>query len=283
MKIYEIIDKIKSYHYGKDKNAELIDEEKTRDKILYGDPNKECTGIAVTCFASYDVLKKAMEKGANLVICHEALFWNHGDHTEQLADNKIFIEKKKLLDETGIVVWRDHDYIHSGIPVNGSYVDGIFYGVMKKLGWERYLIANKNDLLHFEFEEEVGARSVIEHCLDCFNLTGVRIVGDIDTKIKKVIIPGHIMGFKDNEILKEIEEEKYDCIISMEITDFTVSEYIRDSSFVGRPRIIIEVGHFNTEEPGMEYMLEYINDAIGTHDITVSFIKSADSFSYIKK
>ena len=38
-------------------------------------------------------------------------------------------DKKKLLDETGIVVWRNHDYIHSGIWMENQWVDGIFYGL----------------------------------------------------------------------------------------------------------------------------------------------------------
>lgn len=279
MLIRDVITKIKAYHCGKDKKGERIDESKTRDQILYGDQDIECEGIVVTCFASVDVIRKAILEKANLIICHEALFWNHGDHTDWLENNHVFIEKKKILDEGKIVVWRDHDYIHSGIPFKNGYVDGIFYGVMKKLDWEKYLIGDVFNPLRFAFDEPINGRELIKHCINAFNLTGVRIVGDQDTIVRKVMIPGHIMGFKDNEILKEIEDDDYDCIISMEITDFTISEYIRDSVFLNRPRLIIEVGHFNTEEPGMEYMVEYVNTAIGM-DIPVTFIKSADSFSY---
>ena len=61
-------------------------------------------GIVTTCWASVDV------------ICHEALFWNHGDHQEWLMEsqNETYKLKKQLLDETCIVVWRNHDYIQSG-------------------------------------------------------------------------------------------------------------------------------------------------------------------------
>ena len=135
MKISEVIQKMKDYHRGT-VNGVAIDESTTRDKILFGNPDQECTGIVTTCYASVEVIRKARQLNANLIISHEALFWNHGDHTDWLeeTENKTYLEKKKLLEEGNLVVWRDHDYIHSGIPVHGEYVDGIFYGVMKNAG-----------------------------------------------------------------------------------------------------------------------------------------------------
>ena len=119
MKINEVIQKMKKYHRGI-AQGKPIDDATTRDQILYGNPDQECTGIVTTCYASVDVIRKANACGANLIISHEALFWNHGDHTDWLeeAQNKTFLAKKQLLDETGIVVWRDHDYIHSGRGAN---------------------------------------------------------------------------------------------------------------------------------------------------------------------
>ncbi|MDD6467035.1 MAG: Nif3-like dinuclear metal center hexameric protein [Erysipelotrichaceae bacterium] len=282
MKIQEIINKMKEYHCGV-VHGKPIQEETTRDKVLYGNTDQECTGIVTTCFASVDVIRKAHELGCNFIICHEALFWNHGDHTDWLQDNTVFQKKKALLDETGIVVWRDHDYIHSGIPVNGRYVDGIFYGLMKELHWDEFLIDDLARPLTYEFKEEMAGKQFIQMVIDGFGLKGVRIVGNPDTVVKKFAIPGHIMGEKDNEILAMIEKEDIDAILTMEITDFTVSEYFRDSAMLNRPRVIAEVGHFNLEEPGMKYMVNYVNDAIENHDLPVYFVPSTDSFDYILK
>lgn len=73
-------------------------------------------GVVTTCWESVDVISKAHEKEVNLIICHEALFWNHGDHQEWLMEsqNEMYKLKKHLLAETCIVVWRNHDYIQSG-------------------------------------------------------------------------------------------------------------------------------------------------------------------------
>ena len=51
MLIREVIEKMKAYHKG-EFNGEVIKEETTRDKILYGDPDRECTGIVTTCWAT---------------------------------------------------------------------------------------------------------------------------------------------------------------------------------------------------------------------------------------
>lgn len=59
MKIYEVIEKIKKYSRGIGEDGKKIDDEKTRDHVLYGTTDKECTGIVTTCFASVDVIKKS--------------------------------------------------------------------------------------------------------------------------------------------------------------------------------------------------------------------------------
>lgn len=140
MKIRELIDSIKAFCRGTDSKGNPINPVITRDQVLYGDINQECTGIVTTIYASPEVIRAAAKQGANLVICHETCFWCRGGKTEWLADNPVFRAKRALLDECGIAVWRCHDYIHSGIPVGpgGSYIDGIFYGLAQKLGWTSY-------------------------------------------------------------------------------------------------------------------------------------------------
>ena len=135
MKISEVIETVKRYSYD-EWNGRKIEEETTRDRVLFGDTDRECTGIITAIYASIEVIRKAAEKGANLIICHESLFWNHGDHTDWLENDRSFEAKKRLLQDSGITVWRDHDYIHAGLRYEGRRVDGIFYGLLCELGWE---------------------------------------------------------------------------------------------------------------------------------------------------
>ena len=282
MIVYDIIAKMKEYHKG-EYNGIPIDEAKTRDKILYGNPNQECTGIVTSCWASIDVIRKAHEFGANLIIVHEALFWNRGDHTDWLIEqeNQTFLAKKQLLDETGIVVWRDHDFVHSGIPIAGTYVDGIFYGVMKEIGWEQYLVGDKERPMLFKIPEQTVAE-VGRELLDKFGLNGIKVLGDLNTKVKTVSFCTHIIGENDSAVISKVEKDGIDLLICLELIDYTLSEYIRDSNMLNFSKAILAIGHFNVEEPGMAYMVNYIPEAIGV-DIPCKFIQSGDMYNFITR
>lgn len=283
MLISEVIEKVKNYHNGS-YNGEKIKEETTRDKILYGNPEQECTGIITTCWATAEVIQKALDAHANLIICHEALFWNHGDHQKWLQEhnNETYIRKTALLNQGNIVVWRDHDYIHSGIPMeDGSYKDGIFYGLAKVLGWENYVYQNDDfKYMHFEIPETT-TQELASMLINKLNLNGVKVIGRHDAKVTKVRIPMHVFG-DANDAIEEAEKDDINCFLTMELIDFTLMEYVRDSSMLGIDRSIIGMGHFNLEEPGMQYMVEWLPQAVG-EDIPVHYVQSGDNYTYITK
>lgn len=281
MKISKIIENVKAYHQGS-WNGHVIDDATTRDQVLFGNVDQECTGIVTTIYASVDVIREAIKLGANFIICHEALFWYRKDRTDWLEEqeNKTYYEKKKLMEEHGIVVWRNHDYIHSGIPMkDGSYTDGIFYGVMKLLGWEDYLIETKEQPMVFELPETT-AREVGKLWIEKFHLNGIKALGNLNAKVKKVAIVSHIMGEVDKEVIRKMDQEDINCLLAMELTDYTVSEYVRDSAMLGQDKAILAIGHFNIEEPGMKYMLEYIDEAIG-EKIDCHFVQCTDMYEFI--
>lgn len=280
MKVNEIIQMIKAKHRGV-WDGKMINEATSRDQILYGDPNVECKGIVTTCFASADVIRKAHALGANLIICHESLFWNHGDHTDWLKDNKTFQAKKQLLDATEIVVWRNHDYIHSGIEVDGTWTDGIFYGVMQEMGWEKYLACSIENPKYFEFKDATVA-SIANEIMEKMGLKSLRIVGNTTGKIRNLLFVSHLISRIDNQVLSQMDEQDIDAIITMEMVDFTVNEYVRDSTMLSNPKTIFAVGHFNTEEPGMKYFAKYLPNMIG-NDYQIHYVQSGDVFTHMFK
>lgn len=280
MKISDVIQKVKDYHQGV-YQGKIIDESITRDQILFGKEfiDQECISIATCIWASVDVIKMAISQNVNLIIAHEALFYNHGDHQEWLIEtnNRTYNEKIELLMKHKIVVWRCHDYIHSGIPMNGTYVDGIFYGVAHKLGWVEYIRDDICKPLRFEIPETTTV-NLVNHLENALNLNGVRIYGDMEAKVSKVSIARHIFG-DANELIELMDKDEIDCFLSMEIVDYTLSEYVIDSAMLNHGKAIISMGHFNLEEYGMEYMLQYLDTAIGEH-IPAQFITTGDMYHY---
>ena len=282
MKINQVIEKIKHYCKGSWMGIQ-IDDTKTRDKILFGDPEKECTGIVTTIYASVEVIRKAHNLGANLIIAHEALLWNHGDHKEWLEEsqNKTYLEKKKLLEEYGIVVWRFHDYIHSGIPHNGDYIDGIFYGLAKVTGWENATIKEQLDSAIYLEVDETTPKEVGKHIIEAWNLNGLKCIGNMDAKVTKILVCGHVMeGSDSNSLIKKVDKENINLLLPLELIDFTLTEYVKDSAELGLDRAILAPGHFNLEEPGMKYILEWIDDALKEH-IDCHYIQAGDMYTFM--
>ena len=279
MKIIELIDAMKK-DTASAWNGRKIEAETTRDQILYGDPQQECTGIVVTCYASVDVIQKARQAGANLIVVHEALFWNHGDRTDWLAENTAFQHKAALLNRYNICVWRNHDHIHAGLPLDGQYRDGIFSGLSRMLGWDACRVFPDAPMPQEFLLPEMSVAEMAAHLNQKFHLNGVRFIGNADCRIKRVYIPMHIMGHpSDNQIIQEINERDIHCLLTMEMVDFTVCEYIRDAAMAGENRCIFALGHFNLEEIGMEFYAEYLRQKF-SWTIPVVFIQSGDAYSY---
>lgn len=279
MLISEVIQKIID-NSGDVMMGQKIDPEHTRDIVIHGSTDKECTGIVTTCFASVDVIREAGLCGANLIVTHESIFWNHM-HNEPLAEWPTYQEKCALLDELGITVWRYHDHIHAGIPVgpDGALRDGIFYGLAHELGWEAYLVPDQLSCMNYSIPA-APAREVAEHVVRSAGVTGCRIIGDPDALVSRIRVPYHLFGNDDLEAIRSLEYDGIDCYLAMEVVDFTAAEYARDASQLGHPRVIINLGHFNGEEPGMKFIVGWLTDLFDKA-IPVSFVQSGDAFTFL--
>ena len=284
MKISAVLEKLHAFHPA-------VEEERTCDTVKCGNPEQECTGIATAIYASPDVIRKAKEAGVNLLIVHEPTFYSHQDETGWLAGNPVFSEKSALIQEAGLVIFRDHDRIH-GTPrrEDRERMDLIFYGIMQELGWEKYCLGFENKPLLYQIPETTVGE-LAKTLIAGLGLNGARIVGNPDTKVRKVFFCEHVNGSArggrepDREKILEAEAQGYDVLIPLEIVDWTLTEYIRDSSQLGRGKALIEMGHFNTEEPAMRYMAKWLPDILGEEgkDIPVCFLSAGDLYHYISR
>ncbi len=277
MTIQQVIDALVAYHPYLEENPDFP----ATDVIKFGDPARECTGVVVTCTPTVEVIRKTIELGANFLITHEPLFWNHEDQTDWLEGNRLYQQKKQLLEENGITVWRDHDHIHGGAPHSGN-VDKIFQGIMHELGWENYLIGGGNKPLLFQIPE-MDATELGLFLKEKLGLNGIRIVGDKHTKVSKVMLWEHIReqdydGSEKRKLL-QVEEEQFDAVIPFETIDWTILAYIRDSAQMGNGKILYNVGHFNFEDLGMRYMMSYLPGLI--EGVPVHHVTPGDAYDFI--
>ena len=126
----------------------------TCDVLHFGDPENEVHKIGTTFMVTVDVIHKALAEGVDMIITHEPSNCGGLDRTMPLPLNKVTEAKQKLIENTGINIWRFHDGMHHQRP------DLIFMGWMKELGWEDYNVPGPNN---HEFEiPETDVRSIVE-------------------------------------------------------------------------------------------------------------------------
>jgi len=237
----------------------------TVDVIKEGDPVTQVTGIVTTMFGTMDVLRKAVQINANLIVVHEPLYYNHRDETTQFINDPVFQEKKKFINDNRLVVWRFHDYIHSIKP------DGILSGMVIKLGWENYV--SGGDLSRYKIPE-MKLNELLAYLKTRFPDSAFNIIGDPEMRISSVrLLPGAPGSMAQ---ITSLEDKNIDLVIAGEVPQWETYEYMRDAVSQGRNKAIIFLGHIPSEEAGMEFCAGWLKGFL--KDIPVTFVESGPSY-----
>jgi putative NIF3 family GTP cyclohydrolase 1 type 2 len=230
---------------------------KTVDTLKSGDGQQVVTGIVSTMFATIDVIRQAASLGANFIIAHEPTFYNHLDETAWLDNDPIFEFKRDLLEKNGIVVWRFHDYLHTHRP------DGVLMGVLEMMGWKSYYNKDNPPMIT---HPGITLGEIIDLAKKGMGIRQVRIIGDRKQVCKRIaLIPGAAGGTAQ---IKLLQKEKPDVLIVGEVHEWETAEYVRDAQSMGMPMSLIVLGHAESEEPGMEWLVPWLKPKVGTIKVT---------------
>ena len=281
----EIIEKILAYH------PDLGPDYKGCDDWKCGDPERECTGVITAMVATMNVIRETIRLGANLIIVHEPTFYTSEDGPGWFEDfpNAVYEEKRKLLDDNGITIWRDHDHMHIHNP------DGIFTGVIKYMGWEGRAVPDfdTGSFGHYiiDLPEEITLEALCRQLIDTIGLNGLRYIGDPKAKLRRAAIVGHLFPgpctkkrsdgaeMEYGNVITQTLEERVDVILPGEVIDWTTAAYVRDAVQQGRAKAMINMGHMNWEELGMKYAKDWISELLGGA-VSVTYVPSEDMYSF---
>ena len=232
----------------------------TVDTVKSGDPAQPVTGIVTTFLASYAVIQRAAELGANFIITHEPTFYNHLDETDWLKDDPVYQAKRALLEDNGIVVWRFHDHWHMHKP------DGITTGVVQVLDWEAY--QPDADMPLFTLPAALKVK---------LSVGTVREVGDVAMPCRRV---GLMVGAAGGTWqIGFMSGQAMDVLVAGEIHEWETCEYVRDAIAQGRKLALIVVGHANSEEPGMAYLVDWLRERFP--DVPITHVPVGDPFTFV--
>jgi putative NIF3 family GTP cyclohydrolase 1 type 2 len=242
--------------------------EKTVDTFKSGDPSQEVTGIVTTFLASHAVIQRTIELGANLIITHEPTYYNHLDEVDWLEGDPVCQAKRRLIEENDVVIWRFHDYWHRHEP------DGILTGVISTLGWEDYADAENPRVYHIP---PASLRDLAASLKDRLAIDTVRVVGDLEMTCRRVgLLAGAIGGRIQIALLRQ---EDVDVLVCGEIDEWETSEYVRDAVAQGQAKALIVLGHANSEEPGMAWLVEWLRPRFP--DVAITHVPVGDPFHFV--
>ncbi|MDQ6815006.1 MAG: Nif3-like dinuclear metal center hexameric protein, partial [Bacteroidota bacterium] len=239
----------------------------TVDAIKAGNANEPVKGIVTTMFATAEVIEKTAALGANFIIAHEPTFYNHADDTTTFENDEVYKFKRALLNKHNIAVWRFHDSIHAHRP------DGVLMGVLQALGWEKYYNSEKPKLINIP---SATLENIIQLVKSKLGIAHVRIIGNKSAACSRVVYaPGPAGGSRQIELIRK---EKPDLFICGELNEWETSEYVRDLRYFGGKTSLIVLGHIVSEEPGLQWLVSWLQPQIPA--IKVTHISSTDAFSW---
>ena len=189
--------------------------ESVNDRLICGKYTTEVTGIVTTFMATIDVIKKAIDSGANLIITHEPTFWTGMDKTDWLENDPLYVCKKNLIENHDIAIWRYHDYMHM------AKTDRIYDGLVKELGWEENLLETNRKLPWFYKIKETTLGELAKFFKEKLSMDVIQIVGNPETKASKIgiLVGGGSLGFDKEEMpMKVMQEQEVDVMVCGEIS-----------------------------------------------------------------
>ena len=241
--------------------------QQTVDTLKSGSPDQKVTGIVTTMFPTVDVIKKTIRLNANFIIAHEPSFYNHADDINWVTGNSVLKQKLELLQKNNIAIWRFHDYWHSHRP------DGVGYGVLKKAGWLQYYKPGEPLVVI----PSATLKNITQHLKSSLGIDHVRIIGDLSQQCSRIgLIPGAAGGQRQ---VSFVEKEKPDVLVVGELHEWETAEYIRDAQSFGSKTALIVLGHSVSEEPGMEYLVEWLTPKLG--GLKVTNLPSNNPFTWV--
>ncbi|AEG42853.1 Nif3-like dinuclear metal center hexameric protein [Isoptericola variabilis] len=246
----------------------------TVDGVVAGDPSAVVRGVAVTTLATLEVLERAVAAGANVVVTHEPLFYDHlgaADAELEAERDPVHAAKRAFLADHGIVVWRQHDAWHDRRP------DGVDEGAARALGWT----LDPAEAARGTAVADVGPTTLGElaaHAARALDARALRFVGDPALPVRRAALDLGFRGFARNRRL--LRRDDVDAVLVGEAHEWETGSYATDAARVLGTGLVV-VGHVPSEQAGMRFFADRLRDVVARRapDVDVAFLATPDAYA----
>jgi putative NIF3 family GTP cyclohydrolase 1 type 2 len=236
----------------------------TRDTFKLGNPDTTVTGVATTMMCTFGMIKRAHEAGLNMIVTHEDTFWNDPDKVTDLTENPLYKLKTEYVLKNNMVIWRDHDHMHSMHP------DFTVVGELRSVGVKggenatmRPGILTIPETTLGEFAAQVKRQS---------GSRAFRCVGDPKARVSKILAgPGYATPrmSADADVVIGGEQQEADGAADN-------IEYVMDAASLGIAKGVIMLGHVISEQAGMEDYANWMKTFIS--DVPIKFVPADEPY-----
>ena len=219
--------------------------ENTVDRVIYGDPDREVSGISVCWMPYIDTIKEAKRLGTNVMVVHEPTFYTHWDLQGKTNYSDAVSVKKKNIDENQITIIRCHDVWDAMPQIGIPFIWGKFLGLGEPYKVGKYLLVYK--IAH---QKAIEFAKRIVRVTSVLGQEAIGFYGDQNRIISKVGIgTGCICDPWD------LYKMGADIVISVDdiMRSWEVGEWCNDTGFP-----VIVVNHAVSEIPAMSSLSDLL-------------------------
>ncbi|MGQ3479602.1 Nif3-like dinuclear metal center hexameric protein [Paenibacillus sp. TY11] len=223
----------------------------TVDLLNPGHIDTEVQGIVTAFSSSQYVIEQAISLGANFIITHEGIFYSHQGMQECLLHDPVFLQKSRLIANSGVGIYRFHDTIHRYQP------DGVMVGLLQALDWHTCVVKQQPTAAILTIPA-MEVKEVAEYIKAKLHIRYVRVTGEVSMPCERV---GILVGYRGGGELAIplFLNENVDLIIAGEGPEWETPEYVKDAVYQGQSKALIMLGHAESEAPGMKYLADVLS------------------------
>ena len=160
--------------------------------------------------------------------------------------------------------------VSDDFPERGR-IDYIAGGMAQKLSWEEY--RTDESLKSFRMPG-VKLRHILGEMEIKLEPTAVKYIGDQDVAYENVVTSWGFMGMEKG--VRLINRYESSVLITGETHEWEFVEYVHDAHQMGLRKALVMVGHVASEESGMEYFRNYLQEK--SPSLSISYIRTNDLF-----
>lgn len=189
--------------------------------FLFGDPECAVNGVACMWTVQTHSLRAAVERGLNLVICHEGLWlpaqtspWYRGPTPAEIASNRL---RRELLERHQLIVYRSHSN-WDALPKDGvpdQAVAALAIAGLREIARERFFSVH-------ELPAALPVAALRRHVSNGLGYAECRLFGDPEREIRRFAFL--IGGFGENQwhMPQAARDLGAEAIILGEMSEFIV-------------------------------------------------------------